>query len=136
MPIRNVAVANSVSKEDMPKALVIISDMEFDNAVTKRYFVWEDRKLKGESTYNVSYNERIKKMFTDEGYDVPKIVFWNVNSRNDVFHTMEDEGMENVILVSGQSVSTFKMLLANIEGSAEEVMMNVLGSERYGMVVL
>ena len=75
-------------------------------------------------------------MFTDEGYDVPKIVFWNVNSRNDVFHTMEDEGMENVILVSGQSMSTFKMLLANIEGSAEEVMMDVLWSERYKSVVL
>ena len=134
--ILNVAVANSVSKEDMPKALVIISDMEFDRAVTKSSFNWDSRELSVSSSYNVSYNERIKKMFTDEGYDVPKIVFWNVNSRNDVFHTMEDEGMENVVLVSGQSVSTFKMLLANIEGSAEEVMMNVLWSERYKSVVL
>ena len=134
--ILNVAVANSVSKEDMPKALVIISDMEFDNAVTERDFDWKNRKWNVDSTYDVSYNERIKKMFTDEGYDVPKIVFWNVNSRNDVFHTMEDEGMENVILVSGQSVSTFKTVLSNIEGSAEDVMMNVLNGERYGSVVL
>ena len=134
--ILNVAVANSVSKEDMPKALVIISDMEFDNAVTERNFDWENRKWNVDSTYDVSYNERIKKMFTNEGYDVPKIVFWNVNSRHDVFHTMEDEGMENVILVSGQSVSTFKTVLSNIEGNAEDVMMNVLNSERYGSVVL
>ena len=45
-------------------------------------------------------------------------------------------GMENVILVSGQSVSTFKTVLSNIEGNAEDVMMNVLNSERYGSVVL
>lgn len=134
--ILNVAVANSVSKEDMPKALVIISDMEFDKAVTTRDFNWENNKWSVDSTYDVSYNERIKKMFTDEGYDVPKIVFWNVNSRHDVFHTMEDEGMKNVVLVSGQSVSTFKMLLANIEGNAEDVMWNVLNGERYGSVVL
>lgn len=134
--ILNVAVANSVSKEDMPKALVIISDMEFDNAVTERDFDWKNRKWNVGSTYNVSYNERIKKMFTDEGYDVPKIVFWNVNSRHDVFHTMEDEGMENVILVSGQSVSTFKTVLSNIEGNAEDAMWNVLNKERYKSVVL
>ena len=136
--ILNVAVANDIKKEDMPKALVVISDMEFDEAVTLHK--WENSSSLSytsgfDSTYNESYNALIKRKFINAGYDIPKIVFWNVESRNNVFHACEKDGMDNVILVSGNSASTFKNLLANISGNAEDVMWNVLNNNRYDIIV-
>ena len=115
--ILEVAVENEVPAEDMPKALVIISDMEFDQATSP---TWGH----GYQPYEASYHELIMNKFAEAGYEMPKIVFWNANSRHDVFHAKDD--MENVLLVSGASPSTFKIVLANLDGDATQLMEDVL----------
>ena len=65
----------------------------------------------------------------DYGYEIPNIVFWNVNSRHDVFHA--DYTRNSVQLCSGQSVTVFKQLLESIGSSPIEMMEKVINSERY-----
>lgn len=108
------AVSYDVPAEDMPKAIIILSDNEIDR-------------------FQHGYGEDIikthQKQFKEFGYELPKIVFFQVESRHNTFLTQE-----NSIFVSGQSASTFKSLLANLDKTGEEVMWNTLMSERYDLI--
>lgn len=126
--IVDTAVTNNVPSADMPKALIIISDMEFDEAAGNRSFWGEPLK----SGYNKDFHEIIREKFEENGYQMPKIIFWNANSRHNVFHAHDE--LDNVLLVSGASPTTFKVVLDNIDGTAEELMMNTLA--KYSDVVI
>ncbi len=123
--IVNTAVENNIPAKDMPKALVIISDMEFDQATRGDY-------LEEIPQYNKDFHEIIRAEFESNGYEMPKIIFWNANSRHDVFHAHDE--LDNVLLVSGASPTTFKVVLDNIDGTAEKLMMNTLA--KYSDVVI
>lgn len=116
--ILETSVRNHVPAEDMPKALVIISDMEFDSATR-----WND-------TY---YNNFVR-MYHEAGYEVPNIIFWNVNSRHDVFHVACDK--KGVQLASGSSASTFKTIMANIGKTPYQAMLDVLNGDEYSMITV
>lgn len=107
------AVRNSVPAADMPRAIVAISDMEIDDATREK----EEKAL--------TFTERMKKKFEEAGYNMPTLVYWNVEARQDTFHaTLND----NVVFVSGQSPSIFKALCENVDGfSPVAVMERVLG---------
>ena len=111
------AISNSVAPEEMPKALVVISDMEID--VAQR---WDSDKW--------DYTDALAEEFERAGYVMPKLVFWNVNSRNDTFLTKN----KNTILVSGQSPSTFRSVLKSINKTAYEAMLEVLNDPMYDCV--
>lgn len=116
--VYELSVNNKISPEDMPKALVVISDMEIDP-----YF-----------SENARYDfvTKWEKKFEEAGYKMPKLVLWNVESRQDTFLTRS----ENVILVSGQSASTFGNLINCTTKSATQIMMDTLyGTDRYNRVV-
>lgn len=118
--ILSAALNESLPQDEMPSAIYIISDMEFNEA-TYGY-----RGGFGKTNY-----QAIKEKYTDAGYDMPNIVFWNVNSRqNNVPVKMHESG---VILVSGASPSTFKIAISD-DCSPEKFMMGVLESERYKYV--
>ena len=120
-----LCVDNEVSPADIPKALVVITDMEFDVA-TGNYrldYHWD------EDIYS-----RISKMFTEKGYEAPKLIFWNVNARRDTFHA--DKLNQGVLCVSGQGVSTFKLVLDCLNMSPIEACMHVLDSERYSCITV
>ena len=68
-------------------------------------------------------------MYEEHGYKIPNVVFWNVNSRHDVF--LADKNRKGVQLVSGQSASTFKNLIGCVDKTPVEMMYSVLNSERY-----
>lgn len=115
--ILKTAVKNRVSQKDMPAKLYIISDMEFD-------YCTEDC-----STTNFEYAQRI---FAENGYQLPEVVFWNVASRNQQQPVkVNDRG---VALVSGCNPRIFSMLKAGIL-SPYAFMIDVLGSERYAAIV-
>lgn len=113
------AIYYHVDPEDMPEALVVISDMEID------------RMKENHGQY--SFIDTMRKYFEEEGYKLPKIVLWNVEARNDTFlHPHED-----VIYVSGQSPSTFKSFLGALKGeTAWDVMVKTLNDPMYDSVVL
>ncbi len=76
-----------------------------------------------------SFYDEMKKRFEDNGYEIPNIVFWNVNARNNTFHA--DMNAKGVQLASGQSPSVFKSLVSGIYLTPYEYMLSVLNSPRY-----
>lgn len=111
--ILNAAVKNHIKQEELPKRLIIISDMEFDMCVEGA---------------QISNFERAKRKYESYGYKLPEIVFWNVASRYG--HQAVSANEQGVILVSGFSPNIFKMVA---EGSCEpyNFMIDVLMSKRY-----
>lgn len=113
-----VARRNNCSQEDMPKALIIISDMEIDGCVGN-----EDRRL---------FYEKMSQRFEAAGYKIPNVIFWNVDSRHDTFHA--DSESVGVQLVSGQSASIFKNIMAGLDRTPVEAMYAVLNGPRYSRI--
>lgn len=111
--ILDTAIKNHVEPSEMPKSLIIISDMEFDYCGNRQW----------------TFYDKMKAKFAQYGYEIPTIVFWNVESRNDVFHA--DKNRKGVILVSGQSAGTFKNLIGAIGMSPMDYMYGILNSKRY-----
>lgn len=91
--ILDVAVKGSVPDTDMPKMLLILSDMQFDQC----------------TRHDHSAMEMIAHRFEAAGYTVPQIVFWNLNSRSNVPVEANQIG---AALVSGFSPSIMKSLLS------------------------
>lgn len=118
MKVLNVAIENKVPATDMPKAIVVISDMEIDRC----------------SSSNWSFYDEMVRRFEAKGYTIPNIVFWNVSARHDTF--LVDGNRRGVQLVSGQSASTFKNVIASIGMSPYDAMINVLNGERYSSITL
>lgn len=116
--ILSTAVRTKCPQADLPKALVIISDMEINR--------WEGGSL--------TFTEEMRNRFAEHGYEMPKLVYWNVDSRKDTFLVSKND--PNAILVSGQSASTFKNLIKGIDLSAFEIMVQTLNDPRYDSVVV
>lgn len=113
--ILQTAINNKLTSEELPYKVVMISDMEFNEA----------------EGYNNNYNESLFKIIEKEykanGYIIPKLVFWNVNARQNNFPVTNDE--MNVQYVSGGSARNFEIISKDL--TAEELMLEVLNSERY-----
>ena len=115
LKILDVAVDNHCSQEEMPKSLIIISDMEIDHCICQKH--------------RENFYDYVSRVYEEHGYKIPNVVFWNVNSRHDVF--LADKDRKGVQLVSGQSASTFKNLIGCVDKTPVEMMYSVLNSERY-----
>nr|DAG56167.1 MAG TPA: protein of unknown function DUF2828 [Caudoviricetes sp.] len=116
--VLDIAEKNNVSQEEMPKAIVVISDMEIDRSGNKDW----------------SFYDKMASKFQKAGYVIPNVIFWNVNSRHDVFHA--DATRKGVQLASGQSVTVFKQVLQNLGYNPIEAMENIINSERYDCITI
>jgi hypothetical protein len=76
----------------------------------------------------------MKQKFAEKGYEIPNVTFWNVQSRNNIFHAKSD--IPGVQLVSGQSVSTFKTVLDGIGKTAFQVMLETLEDPIYNSITV
>lgn len=74
---------------------------------------------------------RMKEEFKQYGYEMPRLVYWNVNSVSNTF--LADKESENVFLVSGSSINSFKNVL-DFESTPYKNMLKVLNDERYNEV--
>lgn len=78
--------------------------------------------------------EVIKAKYAAAGYEMPGIIFWNVNGdAGNVPVTMRDQ---NVGLVSGYSPSILKSILQAKVLSPIELMLNTVNAERYSVISL
>lgn len=111
--ILDTAIKNHVEPSEMPKSLIIISDMEFDYCGNRRWDFYSNMRAK----------------FAQYGYEIPQIIFWQANSRHDVFHA--DKNRKGVILVSGSSAGTFRNLIGAVGKSPLDFMMDIINSKRY-----
>jgi hypothetical protein len=113
--ILSAAVGNKVKPDDMPQTLIIVSDMQFDQAC--------------HSNKRTNF-EQIKKLYNQSGYELPQIVFWNVRSSANVPIKYDDNG---TCLVSGCSPSNLRTVLGeNI--NPIDVMMETVYSNRYNPI--
>ena len=115
-----VAVRNKLKASELPKSLVVITDMEFDMGTTSRA--------------NWTFYDSLAHDFATHGYQIPNVIFWNVNSRHDVFQSTSQ--YKGVQMASGQSPSVFKSILANIGKTPYEAMIHVLNDPLYDCITL
>lgn len=114
-----------MAQELMPTKLLIISDMQFDCALGYNRF---------RSSSEPTNFEAIKAKYAAAGYEMPGIIFWNVNGdAGNVPVTMRDQ---NVGLVSGYSPSILKFVLQAKVLSPMELMLNTVNTERYSIISL
>ena len=114
--ILDAAIGWHVPKSEMPETLYIISDMEF-NCCTQ-----------DASRTNFEY---ARQLYTAHGYRLPKVVFWNVQSRST--HQPVERNEQGVMLVSGYTPRMFR-LVASDKMSPYGIMLEVLRSERYRQI--
>lgn len=117
------AVNNHMSQEDLPKNILIISDMEFDRCATSGNSGRWNAYRPTQKLFDV-----IAQRFADADYKMPRLVFWNVNSRTGTIPVKEND--LGVALVSGFSTNVAKMVMSG-KTDPFECLLETLNSERY-----
>ena len=114
--ILQTAVMNRLPQAMLPTTLYIISDMEFDTCAANS---------------SLTNFEQAKQLYRSYGYELPHVVFWNVQSRNEQQPVKINE--QGVALVSGCNPRLFSQVMSG-ETNPYTYMMNVIGGERYRMI--
>lgn len=112
--VLDTAVKNNVPAAEMPKMLLILSDMEFDHCGSSTNF------------------QALQKMYAESGYELPKVVFWNLNSRTANVPVRHNQ--QGVALVSGFSPAILTSILAAEEFTPEKIMLDTVMKSRYDVV--
>lgn len=120
------AVNNHMHQEDLPQNILIISDMEFDGCATCGN---NDRWSCNRPTQKLF--DVIAQKYARAGYKMPRLVFWNVNSRTGTIPVKENN--LGVALVSGFSVNVAKMVMSG-KTDPFECLLETLNSDRYAPV--
>lgn len=111
------AVDGRVPENEMPKIILLVSDMEFDQC-----------------TQNPNQNalEMIKSEYANAGYTMPTVVFWNVNGRlKNLPAQMHDK---DVLLVSGASQNAINFVLKKGYEDVLSLVREVTNNERYSHI--
>ena len=114
--ILSVAKTGKVSQEEMPEVLLIMSDMQFDHCAR-----FDDSAMK-----------MIARKYEEAGYDLPKIVFWNLNAHDNVPVKYDKAG---VALVSGFSPQIMVSVLGGDteKFTPEAIMLKTVMVDRYAI---
>lgn len=112
--ILELAVESKATEDEMPTHLIVLTDMQYDNR--------GDEMLMS----------KVKKMFKEAGYEMPKIIWWNLSSRygNKTPVTKDKNG---TAIVSGSSPALLKAVLdSDLEQfTPMNVMLKDLMQDRY-----
>lgn len=117
--LKSIALDPKTNKEDIPETLVIISDMQIDQGTG----YWRQNQWTGDSA--ATEMERIRADWEACGLKCPKLVYWNVDARQ---NTILDSGRD-VTFVSGMSPVIFESVLSGKTGY--DLMLDKLMSARY-----
>ena len=119
----NTALRNKCSQEDLPQNIIVISDMEFDQATGGWY---NNRMTRDNAT---TLLEGIAEKWRQHGYEMPHLIFWNVNARQSNIPMI---GNGRISYVSGFSPSIFQTIMSGKTGY--DLMMEKLNEERYSVI--
>lgn len=128
MLILKTAIDNNITQDQLPRNILILSDMEFDAMID---IGGESDPYQWIKNYNVNRKasfDRIVEKFKEAGYKMPKITFWNINSRTHGIPLKENE--VGVNLVSGFSPAVVKLVLTE-KSDPYEALKEILDSDRY-----
>ena len=125
----DTAMRNGCKQEDLPQNIIIISDMEFDSCACPG---WGSRGMNFTAFNRRNADtllEGIAKKWENYGYEMPKLIFWNVDCRNENIPMLGDGPIS---YVSGFSPSIFETIMSGKTGY--DLMMEKLDSERYACI--
>lgn len=120
----NTAKSNRLSQDELPNTIIVISDMEFDSA-TWQYRSYGGRSAEGAETLM----EGIARKWRANGYEVPHLIYWNVNARQNNIPML---GVGRVSFVSGFSPSIFQSIVTGKTGY--DLMLETLEKDRYKVI--
>lgn len=116
--ILKIAVDNNLKQSDLPEQVIVITDMNFDmGAYTHR-----NKK---------TLFKNIKDKFKQNGYELPKLIWWNANAINEVFPMKADE---NCQYVSGASPSIMKSVIEGKMLSPIDLIKLTVLTDRYSAI--
>ena len=118
--ILSKAQAGKVAESEMPTMIMILSDMEFNGGTS--------------GNWNLSAQQMFEKMYNEAGYKMPKVVYWNIQSRHDNVPVAFDKN--GTALVSGFSPALLTNLLGGKDLSPVSMMLDVVNSDRYSKVTI
>ena len=124
----NTAVENKLNQSELPKNILIVSDMEFDSMMGT-YSRWGSYNQDDSSTKTLL--ESIAAEYQAYGYTLPRLIFWNVCSRTNTIMLQENEA--GVALVSGFNPAVYNMVLSN-ELDPYKCLLKQINSERYDAI--
>jgi hypothetical protein len=105
----------SSSPQDLPSKVIVVSDMEFNQA-----------------TRRGTNLELAKQKYREAGLEMPQLVFWNVAGDARVTPAQKDE--KGVALVSGLSPTIFKSVLSGDILNPVKMMMDTLDKPEYRVI--
>lgn len=114
------AVSHNLKQSEIPDNIIVVSDMEFNDA------------LYGSSNIKPLFEE-MAKLYEDNGYKLPKLIFWNVGSRTNTIPMIKND--LGVVLVSGFSPLVANMIFNN-KIDPYEVLIEQLNSKRYEKIII
>lgn len=116
--ILNQAIKHEVPEDQMPTTILILSDMEFNEAII--------------GSDSISAFEMIKRMYEESGYKIPGLIFWNIQSRGNNVPVRFDES--GTALISGFSPSILESILGSKEISPISIMLRTINQEIYSQI--
>ena len=117
--ILNQAKMNNVPESNMPTKILILSDMQFNQATRRG---------------SLGAQSMIESMYEELGYTKPDIIYWNLNAKGGNFPVEFDKN--GTALVSGFSPSILKSLLGGKNMTPESIMMDTVNDDRYSVVTV
>lgn len=106
------AMTYDIPESDMPKMILILSDMQFDAH---------------SHNFGGSLFDGIKREFEEAGYELPTICFWNLATEAYKTIPMQD----NVVLCSGFSPKIVNMIMSGDFKDPYALLVEALNSDRY-----
>ena len=113
----NTALDNHCLQDEIPQNVLIISDQEFDQASTTHI---RDKQ---------TLMEAIEEKWNAHGYQMPNLVFWNVNAAQSNIPMTAKDGIS---FVSGCSPTILRQILTG--KTAYDLMFEVLDQPRYEVI--
>ena len=115
-----------MSRAKLPEYVIIISDMEFDQA-TNNWWRSNTTLINKDNAETVM--EGIERKFIAAGLQMPKLIYWNVNARQANIPMI---GNHRVSYVSGFSPSIFTAILTGKTGW--DLMLEAIDNDRYACI--
>ena len=116
--ILNQAKTYNIPQDKMPTKIMILSDMQFNQATRS----------------DLGSQSMIESMYEVAGYKKPDIIYWNLNARGSNFPV--EFNKNGTALVSGFSPSILKPLLSGKNMTPESIMMDTVNDERYNLITI
>ena len=108
--ILDTALDNNLPQSEIPKRIIVVSDMQFDQGATSRHF-----------------KKEMEELYTSHGYQLPLVIWWNVDSHSTFPMTQNEHGL----MVSGMSPEIMQSVLSSEIITPMELLQSVLNRDRY-----